>query len=129
MRQLSLTFEPGIGSRNRSLREHVATQVYQRGLVRVAGEIDTSPSKLTEKLAGSSSDGKPRCLTVDELERYIEKSGDLSPVLYLVDKYLHDAQARRDEAIARVHSLLEALPPLLEVAGLATPKPTRGRRG
>ncbi len=127
MRQLSLTFEPGIGSRNRSLREHLSAAIYHRGLVRVAGEIDLSPSKLSEKLSGGSSDGKVRSLSVDELERYIERSGDVTPVYYLVDKYLHDPEVAKAEALARVGALVEQLAPLLEAAGLATGK--RPRRG
>jgi hypothetical protein len=127
MRQLSLTFEPGIGSRNRTLREHLAAVIYHRGLVRVAGEIDTSPSKLSEKLSGASSDGKVRAMSVDELERYIERSGDVSPVYYLVDKYLHDPEVAKAEALARVGALVEQLGPLLEAAGLTTGK--RVRRG
>lgn len=125
MRQLSLTFEPGIGSRNRTLREHLAAAIYHRGLVRVAGEIDTAPSKLSEKLAGASSDGKVRAMSVDELERYIERSGDVSPVYYLVDKYLHDPEVAKAEALARVGALVEQLGPLLEAAGLATGKRSR----
>ena len=38
--QLSLTFEQGIGQRHMSLRDCMATGVYQRGLGRVAGQID-----------------------------------------------------------------------------------------
>lgn len=127
MRQLSLTFEPGIAARNRTLREHLAAAIYSRGLVRVAGEIDTSPSKLSEKLSGGSSDGKARCMSVDELERYIDRSGDVSPVYYLVDKYLRDPEVAKAEALARVGVLVEQLGPLLEAAGLATGK--RVRRG
>lgn len=129
LRQLSLTFEPGIGSRNRTLREHMAAQIYQRGLVRVAGEIDTSPSKLSEKLSGASSDGKPRALSVDELERYMERTGDTTPILYLVDKYMRDPNVVQAEALAKVAALVDQLGPLLDAAGLGSTKPGRGRRG
>lgn len=126
MKQLSLTLEPGIGSRNRTLREHLATRIYSAGMVAVAGKMDLSPSKLTEKLAGSDSSGKPRGLTIDELERYIAISGDVSPIHYLVDKYLQDPAVVQQEALAKIASLAEQLPALLAAAGMPVGK--AGRR-
>lgn len=120
MQQMSLTFQPGLGSRNRTLREHMATQIYQKGLVAVAGRIDTSPSKLTEKLAGMSSDGKPRDMTVSEMEAYIVACDDLSPIYYLIDKYLRDPEVRRDEAIATITQFMDIAPGLLEALGAKT---------
>src|SRR3546814_1422843 len=87
---LPISCEPGLSQRSRSVREHLATRVYARGLVETAGKMDLSPSKLTEKLAGSASGGKPRGLTIDELEASLQRTGDLSPVHYLVEKYLND---------------------------------------
>ena len=125
MKQLSLTFEPGIGSRNRSLRDHMATQVYSRGLVDVAGKMDIAPSKLTEKLAGADSGGKPRGLTICELERYIAQTGDVSPIHYLVDKYLQDPAVAQHEATVRLMALMEQIAPLAIAAGVMPAK--RGR--
>lgn len=127
MQQMNLTFEPGLAQRSRSLREHVAAQVYQRGLTLVAGKIDTSPSKLTEKLAGRDSGGKPRGLTVDELEAYIGATGDTSPVLYLVDKFLRDPGAQQAEAMTRFAASLPALLELAAAAGLPVPGGRKGR--
>lgn len=56
MTQLTLTLEQGISVRHRSLRECMAAGVYQRGLTRVAGQIDMAPSKLSEKLSGGNGD-------------------------------------------------------------------------
>ena len=118
MRQLSITFSPGMSQRSRNLREHVATQVYSgAGIVAIAGKIDVSPSKLTEKLAGVDSGGKPRALTVDELERYIDTTGDKSPIYYLVEKYLHDPEIAQQEAMAKLAQTLESLGPLMAAAG------------
>lgn len=118
MQQLTLHLEPGLAQRSRSLREHMATRVYARGLVEVAGKMDLSPSKLTEKLAGSDSGGKPRGMTVDELETYIQRTGDVSPVHYLADKYLRDPAVTQQEALAKLASLAEVLPALMVAAGL-----------
>jgi hypothetical protein len=120
VQQLTLHLEPGLAQRSRSLREHMATRVYARGLVDVAGKMDLSPSKLTEKLAGSDSGGKPRGMTVDELESYIQRTGDISPVHYLADKYLRDPAVAQQEALAKLASLAEVLPALMAAAGLHT---------
>lgn len=120
MQQMTLHLEPGLAQRSRSLREHMATRVYARGLVDVAGKMDLSPSKLTEKLAGSDSGGKPRGMTVDELEAYIQRTGDISPVHYLADKYLRDPVVAQQEALAKLASLAEVLPALVAAAGLQT---------
>ncbi len=120
--QLTLSFERGLADRHLSLRDCLVQQVYSRGHGRVSNLMDVAPSKLTEKLAGMDSAGKPRGLTVDELERYIDKTGDTTPVLYLVDKYLRDPQAQQQEALARLASLADQLPALLSAAGLSKGK-------
>lgn len=127
MQQLSLTFEPGLARRNRSLRDHMATRVYARGLVDVAGKMDLSPSKLTEKLAGADSGGKPRGMTIDELETYIQRTGDVSPVHYLADKYLRDPAVAQQEALAKLAALAESLPALMAAAGLQGASKGRSR--
>src|SRR3546814_20818806 len=81
---------------------------------------------LTEKLAGSDSGGKPRGLTIDELEAYLQRTGDLSPVHYLVEKYLNDPEIAQAEAAAKLQATLDSLPALLAAAGLTGGK--RGRR-
>lgn len=128
MRQLNITFQPGLSQKSRSLREHIATQVYGRGLTRVAGRLDMAPSKLTEKLAGADSGGKTRGMTIDELEDYISKNDDISPIYYLIEKYLHDEDARRDEAMAQLAMLAQNLPAMLAAAGFDTAGGTARRR-
>lgn len=120
--QLTLSLEPGIAARYRSLRECMATGVYQRGVVAVAGKIDKQPSHLSEALAGNDR----RKLDVDDLEAYIERTGDTLPVLYLVAKYLQDPAVVQQEALARIASLAEQLPALLAAAGMPVGK--AGRR-
>ena len=129
MQQLSLTFEPGLAQRSRCLRDHMMTRVYNRGLVTVAGKLDMAPSKLTEKLAGCDSGGKPRGMTIDELELYIDREKDLSPVYYLVDKYLRDPDVTRAEALGVLKDLAQSLPALLAAAGLAQAPAAKGRAG
>jgi len=91
--QLTLNFEAGLAERYASLRDCVATGVYQRGLKRVAIDLDQAPSNLSVQLSEDAS----RNFSVDSLERYIEKTGDTTPVLYLVERFLA-ADARNDTA-------------------------------
>lgn len=82
--QLTLNFEPGLADRYGSLRECVATGVYQRGLKRIAIDLDSAPSNLSVQLSEDAS----RHFSVDSLEKYIEKTGDTTPVMYLVERFL-----------------------------------------
>lgn len=115
---MNLVFEPGLAQRSRCLRDHLTGQVHNRGLVKVAGMIDLSPTRLTEKLAGVDSAGKSRGMTVDELETYIQRTGDVSPVHYLADKYLRDPSVTQQEALAKLAQIAEALPALMNAAGI-----------
>ncbi len=122
MRHLSITYQDGLTQRNRSLRELMLVQVANNGgVTAVAGKLDLSPSKLSEKLAGSDSSGKPRGLTVDELERYIAETRDVTPIHYLIERYLTSPEAAHSEAIAEITKLMSALPALLNQVGVKWP--------
>lgn len=82
--QLTLNFEPGLAERYGSLRECIATGVYQRGLKRVAIDLDQAPSNLSVQLSEDHS----RNFSVDSLEKYIEKTGDTAPIMYLIERFL-----------------------------------------
>lgn len=113
--QINLDFEPGLTDRFPSLRECVATGVYQRGLGRVAIDLDQAPGNLSVQLSGDSS----RHFSVDSLERYIERTNDVIPIYYLVEKFLADKDAKKDAAFIEAVTALKALQPLLKQAGLA----------
>lgn len=122
-RQLTLELEPGLTQRFRNVRDAVAQGVYQRGLKRVAAELDMAPGNLSVAL----SDDGVRHLSVDALERYVQTTGDLTPICYLVERYLGDQGAARQEALDRVMRMaeqLERLPDLLAAAGVTK----RGKR-
>jgi hypothetical protein len=115
--QLTLSLEEGLATRHLSLRDCMACGVYARGLQRVAGQIDLSPSKLSEKLAGGTD--RKRDIGLEEFERYLDKTGDTQPILYLVARYLRDPDAQQQEALSRLVALADQLPGLLAGAGLA----------
>lgn len=122
MRSLHITYEGGLTQTSRSLRELLLVQVQRNGgVVSVAGKLDLSPSKLTEKLAGGDSGGKPRGLTIDELERYLKETGDISPIHYLIEKYMTSPDAQHAEAIAQFAALAAAMTPLAAKLGVKWP--------
>jgi len=112
--QMTLDFDGSLVQAHRSLRDCVAQGVYQRGLKRVAGDLDLSPGNLSVAL----SDDPHRKFSVDELEAYIQCTGDKAPIYYLVAKYLGDEAAARDQALGQVSALLQNLPAMLAAAGL-----------
>lgn len=124
-RQLTLELEPGLTDRFRNVRDVVAQGVYSRGLKRIAGDLDMAPGNLSVALG----DEGQRKFGVDELERYVQVTGDLTPIYYLVERYLGDQGAARAEALDRVMQIarqLESLPEMLANAGL---QPKTGKRG
>ncbi|GAC1664448.1 MAG: hypothetical protein PVS3B2_00090 [Candidatus Dormibacteraceae bacterium] len=113
--QLTLSFEPGLAEIYPTLRECVATGVYQRGLGRIAIDLDCAPSNLSVQLSAEGT----RKFGVDDLERYIEKTGDHTPIYYLAAKFLHEPAAEHDAALAQLAPILAQLAPLLKKAGIA----------
>lgn len=112
--QLTLNFEPGLVERYGSLRDCIATGVYQRGLKRVDIDLDQAPSNLSVQL----SDDPSRRFSVDSLETYIEKTGDKTPVLYLVERFL--APELENKGIKQVEALKAKMAELMrEMEGLA----------
>lgn len=89
--QLVLNFDAGAAETYGSCREYVAARVHQQGRSQkaIAMEMDYSPSDLSRKLAQNPDDS--RRFTLDDLETYVQVTGDRKPILYLVEKYLSHA--------------------------------------
>lgn len=121
-RQLTLDLDVSLVTAHRSLRDCVASGVYKRGLKSVAADLDLSPGNLSVAL----SDDPHRRFGVDDLERYIQSTGDKSPIAYLIGKYMGDEASARDQALGQVAELLTNLPAMLAAAGLQT-APKRSR--
>ena len=107
---------------NAGLLEVVAAGIYLRGLKNVAQGLPCSEGNLCRALSR-----KPprRKFGVEELEEYIQRFGDKTPIYYLVAKYLGDEAAARDQALGQVQQLLTELPGMLAAAGLAKIKTAR----
>ena len=69
--------------------------------------MDYSPSDLSRKLAQNPDDS--RRFTLDDLEKYMDVTGDTQPVLYLVEKYLaRSSREALQQQIAELQKQLEA---------------------
>jgi len=112
--QLTLDLDPKMHERFGSLRECIAQGVYQRGLTNVAPSLNKAPGNLSVELSEDPS----RRFSVDALEDYITKFGDLQPVYYLVSKFLAENQPEQ-EATAAVMALMAQLAPHMKRMGLA----------
>ena len=111
--QLTLEFEPGLVDRFTSCRECVTAGVYQRGLKRVAGDLDKAPGNLSRELGGESD----RHFSLDALERYIQTQGDLTPIYYLIARYMGDQAAAEGATLRRVEGLTQEVAALLAQLG------------
>lgn len=94
--QLTLEFEPGLADRYSNLREVMISCIYGRGLKPVAMELDKSPGNLSRMLAGEGG----YHFSIELLERYIQTQGDMTPILYLIARYMGD-QAQAEAATMR----------------------------
>jgi hypothetical protein len=113
--QMQLDFEPGLVERYGSLKDCVATGVYQRGLKRIAIDLDQAPSNLSVQL---SEDGS-RHFSIDSFEKYLEKTGDMSPIYYLIEKFLADKANGKAAALEQIQALGPQMIELLRKAGIA----------
>lgn len=111
--QMTLELEPGLTERYGNLLEVVAAGVYHRGLKRVAMDLDKAPGNLSRELAGDSD----RHFSVEALERYIQTQGDLTPVYYLIARYLGDQAKAEAATLNRVEKLMAEVATLMAQAG------------
>lgn len=116
---MTLELDEGLVTRYAGLRDCVASCIHRSGLSKVADELDVSRGNLSVAL----STDPHRKFGLDELEAYLQKFNDKTPIYYLVAKYLGDEAAARDQALGQVAELLNNLPAMLAAAGL--PSTTR----
>jgi hypothetical protein len=110
--QFTLNFEPGLSERHPTLRDCIASSVYRYGLTSAAIDLDKAPGNLSVELSADPS----RKFGVDDLERYLAKSQDFTPIYYLIDKFLRDKgeQANTAELLA----MLKQMAPAFKRAGV-----------
>jgi len=120
--QLTFDFEAGISERHKSLVECIRHCAYthNKPLKTIAADMDLSLSDLSRKLSCNPDD--PRRFSVDDLERFITATSNTEPVLYLIDKYLTDSNARLLAAYQQVAMLLPQLMELTNTIAAQEPK-------
>lgn len=120
--QMVLEFEPGLAERHGSLRECMVSCVYRRGLSNVADDLAKSPGNLSSEL----DEGSHRHFSIESLERYITKTGDLTPVYYLVERFIGDQAAVEGAALSHVQQQLSDMSALIaQLASAQGVKPKR----
>jgi hypothetical protein len=108
--QLTLSFEPSLPERFPTLRSYVAhrTPLLAKSAKVIAAEMDMSPSTLSRKL--NPSDGDTQRFNLDDLEAFIDATGDAPAVIeYLAAKYMDSPDARKARALSKVERLAEEL--------------------
>jgi hypothetical protein len=104
----------------------VADGVYRRGLTRTARAMNVSAGNLSCALRRRTD--PRRIFGVDDLERYIEVTGDYAPIYYLVKRFLADQASARDAALSQVSEQLQSVLSMMAAAGLSTNTSSKGRR-
>lgn len=111
--QLTLQFEPGLVERFPRAMDVVRRVAYNHPnpLKTIAADMDLSQSALSRKLSEDPDD--PRRFTLDDLERFVVATGDVSVIEYLAQKYLQTDEQRRAGAVANAERLLRELAAVL----------------
>jgi hypothetical protein len=110
--QLTLNFEPGLSDRYHTLRDCVASSVYRYGLTNAAIDLDKAPGNLSVELSADTT----RKFGIEDLERFLGTSGDLTPIYYLIDKFLKDKTGEPDAA--EVLAMFKQMGPALKRMGV-----------
>jgi hypothetical protein len=111
--QLTLNFEPGLSERYPSFRECVASSVYRYGLTNAAIDLDKAPGNLSVELSADPA----RKFGIEDLEKYLAKSQDFTPIYYLIDKFLKDKGSDEPSA-AELKAMFKQLAPSLKRMGV-----------
>lgn len=116
--QLTLNIEPGLAERHKSLKDCVRERAYGRpeSLKDLAEVMGMTDSDLSRKLGGNPGD--PRNFTTDNLEAYLEATGDHSPIFYLIEKYAVSIEAKQSFAAAEFARLLPRMLALARQMGV-----------
>jgi hypothetical protein len=116
VQQFTLDFEPGLTQRFPRWRDTFIHIVYsgRGGLNTAAAACDVSPTDLTKRLSGEYDD---RPLRIEDIESILEEKKDYTPVFWLIERFLKDPDAKKQEALARLPGLVKLIEVALAQAG------------
>lgn len=114
--QMMLDFQPGLAERHASALDCVRECAYtQRNTLKtIAADMDLSQSELSRKLSGNPDDS--RRFTLDDLEHFIVATGDVTPIYYLVEKFLENEEMKQQRALAELLKIAPQLAALIKQA-------------
>lgn len=114
---MTLDFTPGLTDRHDSLLSCIreAAHTHHNPLKTIAADMDLSLSELSRKLGNNPDD--PRKFSVSDLERFIAATGDVTPIYYLIERFLEDESLRHRRALAELVKLAPQLAALIKQAG------------
>lgn len=90
MEQVTIRFDAGLVESYPTLKECLAARVHSQGLPAkvIAADLDLSPSDLSRKLSPNDNDSH-RNFDINLLVRFVENTGDTTPIDWLVEKFYH----------------------------------------
>lgn len=114
--QLTLDFTPGLTERYDSLLECIRSCLYSAEvpMKTIAADMDLSQSELSRKVSSNPDD--KRKFSVDDLEKYIKATGDPTPIYFLIEKYLQDAEVKQKQAMVALSKILPELQAIINQA-------------
>lgn len=116
--QLTMELQPGLTQRFKTLREvtHWCALNHRGGVASIAAGLDMSPSTLARKLAGNRDDPH-RSLDIDDWVGVIAETGDSTPVLWLIERFIPSDEQRRRAVVDQLSQLIPQIAALLAEAG------------
>lgn len=114
--QMTLDFQPGLTERFTGVLDCIRQGAYthRNPLKTIAADMDLSQSELSRKLSGNPED--PRRMSVEDMEKYLTATGDMTPIYFLVEKYLSDDEAKQRRAMGELAKQLPAILALIKSA-------------
>jgi hypothetical protein len=115
--QFDLSFEAGMLEQFPAFREvvHASVSGCGRPLKAVAADLDMTSSELSRKLSNNPND--PVHFPLDRLPELIAATGDLRPIYWLIEAFLHDADAKRKRDLEELSALIPRLQRLVHSVG------------
>lgn len=122
--QFEINFDAGLTDQFPEFSDCLRASVYSCGkpFKNIAADLDVSPSHLSRMLNSADEGVNFPAHRIDELVR---ATGDKSPIYWLVEKFLQDADAQAKQALREIPAAIEKLTKLAELAELAVSDETK----
>lgn len=128
--QLTLSLEPGLLQRYRTLREclHHSVMNDPRGMKAVAADVDLSVSELSRRLT-PTKEGDPRSCDIDLLVDILDSTNDYTPLRWLIARFMPDDTHRHAVAVQKLERMLPEIAAVLREVKSAADEAIPDKRG